>query len=342
MTIRKESLSILYLTPYFHSKRGNATTTKRMKQYLEKAGHVVNVFAFEEEDSPIADLIEQADIIHALHVRRTAEYIASIDITLDKPLVLTTGGTDINIDLNDVDKKRQMENFLNNAGALTVFTKDGKDKVLTDFPWLQDRVYVIPQAVAMGDKRTPAPYPLPKGFPNLLLPAGLRAVKDVLFVIEELDKQVQVYPDLQFLLIGEALDEDIEQQVIEACRSRTWFHYKEPVDSQQMTALYQWSDVVINTSQSEGQPMSLLEGMAVGVPALARINPGNESVMISGYNGYLFSSDTDFSRQLQQLLQDTEHYKEVAEKAIDYVQTYHNPQEEADRYISLYHSLLSK
>ncbi|MDQ0299235.1 glycosyltransferase involved in cell wall biosynthesis [Salibacterium salarium] len=340
MTNRK-GLSILYLTPYFYSKRGNATTAKRMKKYLEEAGHQVNVFAFEEEDGPIEDLIKESDIIHALHVRRTAEYVASKGITFQKPFVLTTGGTDVNIDLNHPKRKKQMEEFLSESEALTVFTEDGKDKVIADFPWLKNQVYVIPQAVEFESDTSFVPYSLPEGFPKLVLPAGLRPVKDVLFVLEELDKQVLDYPNLQFLIVGEVLDNNVAQQVMEASYSRPWLTYKDPLDSKQMIAVYKWADVVINTSKSEGQPMSLLEGMAAGIPALARVNPGNDSVIIPGYNGYLFTSALDFSQQLQRLFQNKSHYEEIAAKAADYVQTHHNPEEEAQHYIDLYYSLLS-
>ncbi|MFZ4452500.1 glycosyltransferase [Salibacterium aidingense] len=341
MTKTEQGLSILYLTPYYYSKRGNSTTAKRMKTYLEKIGHRVHVHAFEEESAPIDEWMDWADVVHALHVRRTAEFVEEKGVNLHKPLVLTTGGTDINIDLKERFKKIQMERFLSKAGILAVFTEDSREKVLHDFPWMQERVVVIPQAVAVSYPEAGVTPSLPQGYPKLLLPAGLRPVKDVLYTVNALDTIKTVYPDLQLLLVGEKLEESVALQVEKEAAIRPWFHYKSPVDSGTMTSFYRWADVVLNSSVSEGQPISLLEGMALGVPALARQNPGNASVITPGVNGYLFASPEECTEKLYHLLEHPAQYKKMKAASAAYVQKYHHPEEEAGKYTDLYYSLLS-
>ncbi|MFB4164172.1 glycosyltransferase [Alteribacillus sp. JSM 102045] len=338
----KKTLNILYLTPYFSSKRGNATTAKRMQEYLKKAGLKVNVFAFDEEAGSIEGYLAQVDIVHALHVRRTAEWLSSTGISIQKPFIITTGGTDINVDLKEKHKKNRMQKLLEKADALTVFTKDGKEKVLRHFPQFSEKVQVIPQAVPLPITNKEVQFSLPAGSPNILLPAGLRPVKDVLYVLKELDELKQIFCNLEFVLIGEALDEDVEMQVIRAAKQRPWFTYLPPVEQEEMHALYDWADAVINTSQSEGQPVSLLEGMSEGVPVLARNNPGNQSVIKHSYNGYLFSSPEEFFKLFYQLFSHQNLYKRLSEQARDYVFTHHHPEEEADKYIRLYKKILQQ
>ncbi|SDH53036.1 glycosyltransferase [Alteribacillus bidgolensis] len=335
-----ETLNVLYLTPYYYSKRGNATTAKRMKEYLNKAGVTVNVFAFKEETASAEPYLEQADIVHALHVRKTAEWLTSNEIFIQKPFLLTTGGTDINIDLKEKQKKDSMAHLLEDAAALTVFTEDGKEKAVQDFPFLRGKTHVIPQAVNIPLPKQQTNLELPDGFPNILLPAGLRPVKDVLYVLDELDEKKKSYPNLRFMLIGEPLNKEIEQQVLHESSKRPWFTYHPPVEPEEMHILYKWADAVVNTSESEGQPVSLLEGMTEGVPALARNNPGNKSVVQPGCNGYLFSSPGQFSRQFEQLFSNDQLYQKLSEQARDYVLTYHHPVEEAKRYIELYKNIL--
>ncbi|MGY4689922.1 glycosyltransferase [Salibacterium sp. K-3] len=336
-----DTLTILYLTPYYHSKRGNATTAKRMKTYLEKAGHEVVVYPFEEEEGRLEEQLDQTDIVHALHVRRTAEFLESNNLSIHQPLVLTSGGTDINIDLQDTVKKSYMEQFLERAGALAVFTGDAKEKVLWDFPWLRDRVTVIPQGAAIPETPAEVDPQLPPGSPKILLPAGMRPVKDVLYVCSALEENRALFPELRFLLVGEVLDENVNSQVKNAEAAYSWFSSHRPVENENMAAFYQWADIVVNTSISEGQPMSLLEGMFYGVPALARKNPGNESVIEPGKNGFLFSSPDEFVQQLRAVTEDVRRYRQMAEEAAEYVQKRHHPEEEATRYIALYRTLLN-
>lgn len=51
-------------------------------------------------------------------------------------------------------------------------------------------------------------------------------------------------------------------------------------------------DVFINTSESEGVPVSIMEAMAVGIPAIAPA-VGGISEIVNNYNGVLMSADPD-------------------------------------------------
>ncbi|SFL74561.1 glycosyltransferase [Salibacterium qingdaonense] len=339
MTAMSDPLEILYLTPYYYTGRGNAATAQRMKTHLEQAGHRVLVHAFEEEEEPLDEKLEQADIVHALHVRRTAEFVEAYGLHIKQPLVLTSGGTDINIDLHDTEKKQNMEWLLMRAGALTVFTEDAKQEILKGFPWLSDKVTVIPQAVDVPEGEPEAPRFLPAGSPKLLLPAGLRPVKDIFYVCGALQENISRFPGLQLLVVGEGMDEQVQQNVEKMEAELPWFSWHPPVKRTSMKAFYEWADVVLNTSVSEGQPMSLLEGMVLGVPALARKNGGNESIIESGSNGWLFSSPEAFVEILDALMQDSLLYRRVAGGAEKYAVRYHHPEEEAARYTALYDSL---
>jgi glycosyltransferase involved in cell wall biosynthesis len=53
-------------------------------------------------------------------------------------------------------------------------------------------------------------------------------------------------------------------------------------------ALYRSADALVNPSQYEGMPNSVLEAMASGLPILASDVPGNRSVVVPGDTGILF------------------------------------------------------
>jgi glycosyltransferase involved in cell wall biosynthesis len=119
-------------------------------------------------------------------------------------------------------------------------------------------------------------------------------VKDVLFLIGELAELRKTYPQLQFVLVGAVLDRRVYQQVLEAESEYEWFHFAGEVPLTEMKAWYDWSDVVLNTSISEGQSSALLEAMMLGKLVMARTNAGNESVVTDGRNGFLFEDSSQF------------------------------------------------
>ncbi|SFE37120.1 glycosyltransferase [Alteribacillus iranensis] len=335
----KSPLRVLYLTPYYLSKRGNATTARRMEQILSDQGVDISVFAYEEEKGVPHEMLANADIIHALHINRTADWIAKENISFNKPLILTSGGTDINIDMNQPVKKRIMETLLQQADALTVFTEDAMKMVGRQFPFFKSKVHVIPQSVRPHIKSKGC-MDLPKAQPRVLLPAGLRPVKNVFYSYDEMKKMTDLFPLLHFIIIGEVLDVTVAKEVKKVSDQNDWYSYHPPVAPHRMSDYYDWADIIINTSESEGQPISLLEGMAAGLPALARDIPGNRSLVSHGYNGYLFSSPREFGEQLKDLVMDQTLYNRLSIQAKDYVETYHHPAVEAKAYVELYQEIL--
>ena len=50
-------------------------------------------------------------------------------------------------------------------------------------------------------------------------------------------------------------------------------------------------DVFINVSSTEGIPVSIMEAMSFGIPAIASNVGGTNEIVIDGFNGFLIDSD---------------------------------------------------
>lgn len=335
-----KGLRILFLTPYYDSSRGNSITTRRLKKLFENAGAIVHVFPYEEErGKKILPLLSEAEVVHALHIRRTAEWLKRKNITIEQRFFLTSGGTDVNEDVEDKQKKRVMEQLLRQVDQLIVFTADAKERMQVSFPFLQEKITIIPQSVEEWHE-TKSNIFLPKGYPNIFLPAGLREVKDIFYVFEELKRMSDTFPTLQWVIAGEPLEKKVFHQVKEVENAYPWVHYYSPVPQEEMISFYHWADVVINTSISEGQPLTILEAMISKVAVLARNIPGNRSVIRHRDNGYLFSQPKEFSTYLKEIL-NTETYRQVTERAYQDVRNYYSPKKELEKYRAIYQRFFS-
>lgn len=303
----------------------------------------VKVFAYEEEEwnEELEAFYNEADLVHVLHLKRFALWLKTVPhLKLEMPYILTSGGTDINEDLKSPEATRLIESVVNRSCGITVFSQDGRQKLLQAYPELDDRVYVIPQSVWLP-KNEDEIVPVLPGNPALLLPAGLRPVKDVFFLWDELKELHDRYPELTFTIIGAALDPTVSEEVEARSRKHSWFHYLKEVPLAQMAEIYQQADIVLNTSLSEGQSTALLEAMQVGKIVMARRNPGNESIIQPDHTGILFDSPEEFRLKLEKLLENRNIQINLVKHAQTYMNSHHSLEGEMNKFLKVYTHCLS-
>lgn len=322
-------MHILLFTPYFNQPRGNSTTSRRIIHFLQKEGIQTSVFPYLERDPWH---LPQPDVVHILHATRFVSWAQENQYTIHRPYIVTMGGTDINLDLQS-PMSDDIYSLLELASYITVFTQDAAEKVgQLSQKWLKKTV-VIPQTVWISwDISTKAQYDEPK----VLLPAGLRPVKDVLHVIPAMDELSMDYPKMQFTVLGANLHKQVYQQVMEASSSRPWFTYAGVVPYEVMTHWYNNSNMVLNTSLSEGQPLAVMEAMAMGKPVIARKIAANESLIIHKQTGWLYETLDEFKEAFHMIMNNPVQRKQVIQHAKEWIYDSFSPTHEAVQYIELY------
>lgn len=333
---------ILLLTPYFKENRGNSTTAKRISAGLQQNGMKVSVFAYEEEawNEDIQTIADECDVIHVIHFYRFAKWLKKTSFQLNRPYIMTNGGTDVNLNLGNQVSRTEMQLLIKRANAITVFTTDAKEKIKSAYHHLNLKVEVIPQSVWLppADKvRTQDQWlNIAEGKPAILLPAGLRQVKDVFFLMKELIFLQKKYSALQFVICGMVLEKKIYETLQLYMKKYNWIHFLENVPIEKMVSLYQWAHIVLNTSISEGQSSALLEAMSMGCVVFARNNPGNSSIVQDGNNGYLFNDGDEFLKKMELVLNNEDQVVEILQRARNYVQFNHGFEDEIGAFIRVY------
>jgi glycosyltransferase involved in cell wall biosynthesis len=335
-------MRIAFLTPFYKQNRGNSTTAKRIISGLENMGIEVFVFAYDEQNytDEIAAKIQQCELIHILHITRFVKWRMRHDFIIKRPYILTNGGTDINNDLFEVRMNSIYSQFMVEADGITVFTEDGYQKIRGIVQ--NQNILVIPQSVWFPDEEIDVTTQLASGYPNILLPAGLRRVKDPFIVLEEINELRAFYKNLQFLLVGIVIDPEVYKELLDYQKKYPWILFVENVPLEGMKSLYRWADIVLNTSISEGQASTILEAMDIGSLVVARRNPGNQSLIMNLDNGLLFTDETDFLNKMKMILANQTKQQEMKDKASQFIQLQHSLNKEIQSYISLYHQVLNK
>lgn len=102
-----------------------------------------------------------------------------------------------------------------------------------------------------------------------------------------------------------------------------------------------YADVFLLCSNYEGLPMSLLEAMSIGKPAVASAVGGIPEILGRG-NGFALSNDAnEFKNKIEYILSDNDIYQSMSDKAREIFLDNHTTEKMVDKYLTVYQSLIS-
>ncbi len=118
------------------------------------------------------------------------------------------------------------------------------------------------------------------------------------------EKAVAAHPDLRLVIVGDgpakndleklAKEKDLSEKVI----------FTGMVLPGEVQNYYQLGDVFVSASTSETQGLTYIEAAANALPLLCRQDDCLDGVVISGENGYTYTTEAEFLQSLDQILKD--------------------------------------
>ncbi len=278
--------------------RGNSTTAQRIMRGLVRSHHQVECLAIGADlDTKLHD---DCDLVIALHAGKTGPRARQLAKARKIPLVILFTGTDLNGRPSEDAKKA-----VASAAALVTLGTSAAKRVRTLFDDSAKRLNVIMQAVSPLPEKRGAAIPQPiaelaEDIELILLPTGVRAVKDPMRAITALAPLAASRAKLRLMIIGEAMDEQLSVELQKQCEVDDFASYLGPISRDQLAAYMRRANVVISTSKSEGgPPNALLEAGLLARPLLATDIPAHRE--FPGGNR-LFKDDRALRRKVAELL----------------------------------------
>ncbi len=295
--------------------RGNFATVQRWRRHVRGAELLLVPPDPGRRFDPVPDLFHG---YHALHGGVAALALARRH---GRPLVISLGGTDLLALVEESPGHEEIRRVLREADVVTG-AFDGFGALLRGVV----RAYVtVPRGVEAGALPSPKP---PDGSLSVLLPAGLREVKDPLLAVEMARTLHRRGLPVALRIAGPVLSESYAARVHAAAAGLDFISIGE-VEHEGMGEVYRASDVVWNTSRAEGGANALLEALAAGCAVFARNVMGNrellppECLFDAGDEGRL----VDFHRSL--LAESGEARRARAGAALRLLRERHDPAGEA-------------
>ncbi|XP_054906588.1 glycosyltransferase 1 domain-containing protein 1 isoform X2 [Poeciliopsis prolifica] len=305
-------------------KTGNHTTAERIRSHIESAGHSCELRDVADFHSPadVAHLVSQNPPFEgalAIHLFKAGRLL--LDLRL--PFGVIFGGTDINEDVKDEQKRVVMKQVLLKARFAVAFTEKLKEEAEFVLVSPDSKIYVQPQGVrteCLDELRV------------FLLVCGLRRVKDPLYLADVFSEWHSENLHNILIIIGPKVDPALTAEVEAVVQRAAGVFLAQERSQQELHAAMKRCFAVVNSSVSEGMSAAILEAMDLRVPVLVRNIPGNAAVVKHGVTGLLFSSPQEFVHQSQRLLSDQELRERVVRSGKLYVEEHHSVKEERETY----------
>jgi len=323
--IRKPIYKIYYNKSKINQYSGNNTTLDRLSKILNYP--FTSKFTSNIENNIIG--------IHAYKFGK--DIITSNNDIFPKTLnfILITGGTDLNIDINDPNKEPIIRETIIYARYIICFNIFMYNIIVNKYDQYIDinKIKIIPQSVERETNIELTPNSIWDDFiyqrkktKIFVMVGNIRKVKNPFFLEDIFNKKLKE-KGYVLVLIGDIIDDMNENNL-----SDKWTNniiHLGPIDKKYLSSVYSQADGLINTSNSEGMAGSILEAMLYGCPVYARDIDGNKAIINHGKNGFLFHEPSDFLDLLYLPTHD------ITKNAYEYVTEYHNKKEEIERYSDL-------
>ncbi|MDD5711586.1 MAG: glycosyltransferase [Smithellaceae bacterium] len=334
----------LLITPTFFPKpTGNAVTVERISRQLQQGGIECRIIdlSLASEQTLLEEVRRFApDVIHAFHAFKSGPSGLRAKHEVSAAMITTMTGTDLNVDMNDPERKKVMEAVLSESAAITVFNEEAKALILQHgIPG--GKISVIHQSVSLPvgvatDYRKR--FAIDDDATVFLMLGSVRRIKNIGVAIDALSFVREKHGALYLLIAGPIMEQREFDLLSDKMKRNDWIHYLGEIARDEVCGLLREADVLLNTSLAESESNSLLEAMTCGRIVIGRNIPGNASILTKR-TGILFNDNDDLRRKITGYIANAGNIELVRESASRLIEEKFNWQSEKDSYLSLYRNI---
>ncbi|MCF7862358.1 glycosyltransferase family 4 protein [Candidatus Woesearchaeota archaeon] len=269
-------MKILMISPDEAVISGNKVDTERITGGLRALGHEVRLNADSADFKP--------DIVHIFNAYKSRH---GVDIAMKSgaKLVVSMTGTDYNIYAHLISE------VLESADATVFFCMDAVNAVRSKINLINP--CVIKRGM-LDFKETNFRLKGKFVFSHI---ASIRRVKNNLFPIRPLSRLRKKY-DFMLYFIGPVIENDYFNEFKSAISGKDWINYIGVVPREDIKGVYLSTDVVLNTSLSEGSSNVICEAHNLGRTVLASDIDGNRPL-----EPLLYKDDADFYNEARKCIE---------------------------------------
>ena len=293
--------------------------------------------------SEMARVTERHDL-DLLHVHYSVPHAIAACIAkemTEKPYVTTLHGSDVTLVGSDASYMPVNIFSVERSDAVTSVSKYMANEAKRSFG-IENDIKVIPNFV---DHELYAPAPCEVIERNterdvvITHVSNFRPVKrihDLIYAMRMVSKKA---PETRLMLVGDGPDRHDIERLIERLDLRhnvLLTGYRTDVAN-----LFKCSDVVVLSSETESAPLTLLEGMSTGLPAVATSVGGVPEIIDDGVNGFLVEpkNPEELAERILELNNDKTLRQDMGNAAREKILNYYTADKVVGQYLDVYERL---
>ncbi len=142
--------------------------------------------------------------------------------------------------------------------------------------------------------------------------------KNLAFLLRSFVGVAAACPDVVLAIVGDGPETDNLRDQAQKAGLATRVFFLGQVPYPEVPAYLHLADVFVTASETEVHPLSLIEAMAAGLPALGIASPGVGDTIVDGQNGFLSTSDlATFTAKLVRLVLKPDLRRALAQQAAE-------------------------
>ena len=164
-------------------------------------------------------------------------------------------------------------------------------------------------------------YPELEGKKILLSAGRIGKEKNLLFLLDVLEKLVKEFPDIVLVFVGDGPFRTQLEKIVHNRRLSDYVLFTGFVVRSQMKEFFSIADIFLFSSKVESQGLVTIESMICHTPVVAIGEMGTREIMNGDNGGYMVEDDIEeFTCKVRLLLSDKKIYNEKSEEAYKYSQ----------------------
>ncbi|MCR4260916.1 MAG: glycosyltransferase [Candidatus Colwellbacteria bacterium] len=284
-------------------------------------------------DKRIIKIAETMDVIHVHHPFIMGGIAAGIAKKLNKPLVFTNhtqyeqyahyvpapGG------IVKYSIKKRIKNFMKNVD-LVVAPAKGIIPVLREYG-VDGEINIVPNGIDIDRFKREVPTPelekliekhkLKHKDKILIYTGRIAEEKNLTFLLKSFAKLAEKNANIHLMMVGGGPQMKEFVDLIDKMRLGSRVTITDYVPYQEMQNYLALADVYVTASKSEVHPLTIIEGMAAGLPMVVIDAPGTGDVVTDNVDGLIAKDELDdFVAKIERVLGDNALREKLARQAV--------------------------
>lgn len=329
---------------------GNLHTIERIRTYLCEANYICSLLSPDEFDTgdDFSQYLTSHEIklVIGLHAFRAGKLLQDSNT----PHIIIIGGTDVNEMYRDANKFQVMTKSIMSARKVVVFSHFLLQRTKELWPELStEKVVIIKQAVMTLDSSRFSLYNYIRHNHSdlytddlivLICAGSIRPVKNPLYLVKVMSEFHQRKSNVVYVICGPIADKEYGANFKRIIESLPGIIYIPGLPLADTHAAIKQSFAFINSSNSEGMALAVLEAMMLKVPVIVRDIDGNKEIVKHQDTGLHFSTSEECISQVELLLGDKGIKEKIILSASNYINQEHSVKLEKTLYIEVVESCL--